>query len=157
MLYVVCHFFVCCLLFVVVCDSLCFYHCLLLFVICRRLLFVVVCCFLLFVVCCLLLFVFCRCLLFDSSGSRKCSTLLLFQLFSWHLFLSHCLCLCVCIFVRIWIADIMSFQKMYGLRGPRGLNMVNQVLRMKLAYWSERKKKKEENTRDRSVPDGSDN
>ena len=32
--------------------------------------------------------------------------------------------------------------------------MVNQALRMKITDWSE---KKEENTRDRSVPDGSDN
>ena len=32
--------------------------------------------------------------------------------------------------------------------------MVNQALRMKIAYWSEKEK---ENTRDRSVPDGSDN
>ena len=31
--------------------------------------------------------------------------------------------------------------------------MVNQALKMKIAYWSE---EKEENTRDRSVPDGSD-
>ena len=50
----------------------------------------------------------------ESSGFRKCSTLLLFQLFPWRL----CLCLCVSIFVRIWVADVMSFQKMYGLRGP---------------------------------------
>ena len=43
--------------------------------------------------------------------------------------------------------------------------MVNQALKMKIAYWSEKEKKKEEkdekeekeNTRDRSVPDGSDN
>ena len=46
--------------------------------------------------------------------------------------------------------------------------MVNQALRMKIAYWSEKKEKEEkkeekeekeekkENTRDRSVPDGSD-
>ena len=32
--------------------------------------------------------------------------------------------------------------------------MVNKVLRMKIAYWP---KKKEENTRDRSAPDGYDN
>ena len=31
--------------------------------------------------------------------------------------------------------------------------MVNQALKKKIAYWAE----KEENTRDRSVPDGSDN
>ena len=35
--------------------------------------------------------------------------------------------------------------------------MVNQALRMKIAYWSEKEKEEEENTRDRSVPDGSDN
>ena len=36
--------------------------------------------------------------------------------------------------------------------------MVNQALRMKIAFWSEKKEKKEkkENTRDRSVPNGSD-
>ena len=37
--------------------------------------------------------------------------------------------------------------------------MVNQALRMKIAYWAEKKKekkKKEDNTTDRSVPDGSD-
>ena len=40
--------------------------------------------------------------------------------------------------------------------------MVNQALRIKIAYWSKKeeekeKKETEENTRDRSVPDGSDN
>ena len=35
--------------------------------------------------------------------------------------------------------------------------MVNQALRIKIAYRSKEKKKEEENTRDRSVPDGSDN
>ena len=45
---------------------------------------------------------------------------------------------------------------MFGLRGPCGLDMVNQALRKKIAYWAE-KEKEEENTRDRSVPDGSDN
>ena len=34
--------------------------------------------------------------------------------------------------------------------------MVNQAFRIKIAYWSKKKKEKE-NTRDRSVPDGSDN
>ena len=34
--------------------------------------------------------------------------------------------------------------------------MVNQALRMKIAYWSKEEKEKE-NARDRSVPDGSDN
>ena len=29
-----------------------------------------------------------------------------------------CLYICICIFVRIGIADIMAFQKIYGLRGP---------------------------------------
>ena len=33
--------------------------------------------------------------------------------------------------------------------------MVNRALRMKIAYWP--KKEKEEEDRDRSVPDGSDN
>ena len=45
---------------------------------------------------------------------------------------------------------------MFGLRGPCGLDMVNQALRKKIAYWAE-KEKEEENTRDKSVPDGSDN
>ena len=36
--------------------------------------------------------------------------------------------------------------------------MVNQAFRIKIAYRSkEEEKEKEENTRDRSVPDGSDN
>ena len=34
--------------------------------------------------------------------------------------------------------------------------MVNQALRMKIAHWSVKKEKEKENTRDRSVPDGSD-
>ena len=34
--------------------------------------------------------------------------------------------------------------------------MVSQALRMKIAYWSKEKKEEKENTRDRSVPDGSD-
>ena len=46
----------------------------------------------------------------------------------------------------------MSFQKIYGLRGPSGLNMVNQAFIIIIAY---REEKKKENTRDRSVPDGS--
>ena len=37
------------------------------------------------------------------------------------------------------------------------MNMVNQAFRIKIAYWSKKEKKmKGENTRDRSVPDGSD-
>ena len=64
----------------------------------------------------------------ESSRFWKYSTLLLFQLFSWRLCICHCLCNCVClwvcIFARIWIADIISIQKMYGLRGPWGLNTV---------------------------------
>ena len=37
--------------------------------------------------------------------------------------------------------------------------MVNRALRMKIAYWSKKKEKEEEeeNTKDRLVPDGSDN
>ena len=34
--------------------------------------------------------------------------------------------------------------------------MVNQAFRMKIAQWSEKEEKEKENTRDRSVPDGSD-
>ena len=34
--------------------------------------------------------------------------------------------------------------------------MVNQAFRIKIAYRSKKKKENEENTRDRSVPDGSD-
>ena len=34
--------------------------------------------------------------------------------------------------------------------------MVNQAFRIKIAYRSEKKKEEKENTRDRSVPDGSD-
>ena len=43
---------------------------------------------------------------------------------------------------------------MFGLRGPCGLDMVNQALRKKIAYWAEKEK---ENARDRSVSKGSDN
>ena len=39
-----------------------------------------------------------------------------------------CVCLRICIFVRIWIADIMGFQKIYGLRGPWGLTAVLQPI-----------------------------
>ena len=35
--------------------------------------------------------------------------------------------------------------------------MVNQALRTKIAYWSKEKNEEKENTRDRSVPNGSDN
>ena len=35
--------------------------------------------------------------------------------------------------------------------------MVNQDVRMKVAYWPKKEKEKEENTRDRLVPDGSEN
>ena len=36
--------------------------------------------------------------------------------------------------------------------------MVNQDFRIKIAYWSKKEEKEEEeNTRDRSVPNGSDN
>ena len=52
---------------------------------------------------------------------------------------------------------------MYGLRGPSGLNMVNQAFIIVIAYRPRRRRRGEgeegegENTRDRSVPDGSDN
>ena len=39
-----------------------------------------------------------------------------------------CICLCICIFVRIWIADIISFHKIYGFRGTRGLRAVLQLI-----------------------------
>ena len=39
-----------------------------------------------------------------------------------------CICLCIWIFVRIWIADIISFQKIYGLRGTWGLTAVLQLI-----------------------------
>ena len=29
-----------------------------------------------------------------------------------------CICLCICKLVPIWIADLMSFQKIYDFRGP---------------------------------------
>ena len=35
--------------------------------------------------------------------------------------------------------------------------MVNQAFRIKIAYRSEEEEEEKENTRDRSVPDGSDN
>merc|ERR1711978_523688 len=33
----------------------------------------------------------------ESSGFRKCITLLLFQSFPWRLCLCHCLCDCLCL------------------------------------------------------------
>ena len=39
-----------------------------------------------------------------------------------------CICLCIWIFVRIWIADIKGFQKIYHLRGPWGLAAVLQLI-----------------------------
>ena len=36
----------------------------------------------------------------------------------------------------------MSFQKMYGLRGPSGLNMVNQAFIIVIAYWPRRRRRK---------------
>ena len=51
----------------------------------------------------------------ESSGNRKYSTLLVFQLLSWRLLLLY-----VFVFVflcRFWIAIDMSFQKMYGFEG----------------------------------------
>ena len=36
-----------------------------------------------------------------------------------------CSCLCICIFVRIWIADIISFQKIYGLKNCCGTGRVD--------------------------------
>ena len=35
---------------------------------------------------------------------------------------------CIWIIVWIWIADIMGFQKIYGLRGPWGLTAVLQLI-----------------------------
>ena len=85
----------------------------------------------------------------ESSGFRKCSTLLLFQSFPWRLCLCHCLCDCLClcvrIFVRVWWADVMSFQKMYGLRGPSGLNMVNQAFIIVIAYRPRRRRRRRKN------------
>ena len=40
---------------------------------------------------------------------------------------------------------------MYGLRGPQGLNMVNQALRMKIAYWPRRRRRKRRRRR-RKIP-----
>ena len=58
----------------------------------------------------------------------------------------------------------MSFQKMYGLRGPSGLNMVNQAFIIVINRFNNtgqeeggEEEEEGENTRDRSVPDGSDN
>ena len=74
------------------------------------------------------------------------STLLLFRSFPWRLCLCHCLCDCLClcvrIFVRVWWADVMSFQKMYGLRGPSGLNMVNQAFIIVIAYRPRRRRRR---------------
>ena len=51
-----------------------------------------------------------------------------------------CICLCIWIFVRIWIADIMGFQKIYDLRGPWGLTALFQLiyeLRKNCCGWTE--------------------
>ena len=80
----------------------------------------------------------------ESLGFRKYSTLVVFQLFYRRLCLClcHCLCLClclclcICISVWIWIADVESFQEMYGFRGPWGPAAVLQLtyeLRPKVA------------------------
>ena len=85
----------------------------------------------------------------ESSGFRKYSTPVVFQLFYRRLCLClclcHCLCLCLClcisISVWIWIADVMSFQKMYGLRGPWGRTAVFQLnceLRKNWCGWTGR-------------------
>ena len=36
----------------------------------------------------------------------------------------------------------MSFEKMYGLRGPSGLNMVNQAFIIVIAYWPRRRRRR---------------
>ena len=59
----------------------------------------------------------------ESSGFRKYSTPVVFQLFYRRL----CLCLCICIFVWIWMADVMSLQEINGLRGPWGPTAVLQL------------------------------
>ena len=101
----------------------------------------------------------------ESSGFRKYSTLVAFQLFYRRLCLClclclrlcHCLCLCLClcisISVWIWIADVMSFRKMYGLRGPWGLHIVNQALRKNIAYWTKRRmERRKKRRRRRKIP-----
>ena len=103
---------VCCLSFVVVCRCLSLFvvvfH-LSVFVVCRCF---ICCCLSLFVFCCCLsFFVDCHCLTFgmlESSGFRKYSTLLLFQLFSWHLCLCHCLCNCLC-FLFVFCPNLDSW------------------------------------------------
>ena len=46
----------------------------------------------------------------------------------------------------------MSFQKMYGLRGPSGLNMVNHAFRIKIAYQSQEKGKKKKKKKEEKIP-----
>ena len=83
----------------------------------------------------------------ESSGFRKYSTLVVFQLFYWRLCLClcHCLCLClclcICISVWIWAADVMSFQKMYGLRGPWGRTAVLQLTYELRPKWNKKRAK----------------
>ena len=49
-------------------------------------------------------------------------------------FICLCICICLCIFlcicisVRVWVADIISFHKIYGLRGNWGLRAVLQLI-----------------------------
>jgi len=104
----------------------------------------------------------------ESSGFRKYSTLVVFQLFYRRLCLClclcHCLCLClclcICISVWIWAADVMSFQKMYGLRGPWGRTAVLQLTYELRPKWKKKNNnnKKSQNAVSRSDPlQGSDN
>ena len=44
----------------------------------------------------------------------------------------------------------MSFQKMYGLRGPSGLNMINQAIIIIIAYWPRRRRRRRR--RRRKIP-----
>ena len=53
---------------------------------------------------------------------------------------------------RIWVADVMSFQKMYGLRGPWGLNIIkNQAFRIKIAHRS-KEEEEEEKEKEEKIP-----
>jgi len=88
----------------------------------------------------------------ESSGFRKYSTPVVFQLFYRRLCLClclcHCLCLClclcICISVWIWIADVMSFQKMYGLRGPWGQTAVLQLTYELRPKWNNNKQQEQQ-------------
>ena len=75
----------------------------------------------------------------------------MFQLLYRRLCLCLCFCLCICISVLIWIADVMSFQEMYGLRGPWGQTAVLQPTYELRPKWNKNKNKNNNNKTQNAV------